>query len=91
MYRTSGIGISIVLIAAGAVLAWAVDAEVQGVDLTAVGVILFIVGLVGLIVSLLISAAPRTHVRDTTVVDRDPAADPHAGRTSRVERERIDY
>lgn len=85
MVKTSGIGISIVLIAAGAVLAWAVDASVDGVDLNAVGVILFIVGLVGLVVSLLITTAPRTHTRDT-VIDRGPGV----GGTS-VDRERIDY
>lgn len=85
MYRTSGIGISIVLIAAGAVLAWAVDASVDGVDLNAVGVILFIVGLVGLVVSLLLTATPRTHTRDT-VIDRGPVVD----RGTTVERERVE-
>ena len=39
-----GISLSILLIAAGAVLAWAVGAEVSGVDITAVGVILLVVG-----------------------------------------------
>lgn len=32
-----GIGISLLLIAAGAVLIWAVDVSVHGVDLTTVG------------------------------------------------------
>ena len=35
-----GISLSILLIAAGAVLAWAVNAEVSGIDITMVGVIL---------------------------------------------------
>ena len=35
-----GISLSILLIAAGAVLAWAVNAEVSGVDIQLVGVIL---------------------------------------------------
>lgn len=47
-----GISLSILLVAAGAVLTWAVSAEVSGLDITAVGVILMVVGLVGLVVSL---------------------------------------
>ena len=47
-----GISLSILLIAVGAVLAWAVTAEVSGVDITAVGIILLIVGIIGLLVSL---------------------------------------
>jgi Domain of unknown function (DUF6458) len=47
-----GISLSILLLAVGAVLAWAVSAEVSGVDINAVGVILMIVGAIGLLVSL---------------------------------------
>ena len=47
-----GISLSILLVAVGAVLTWAVSAEVSGVDLTAVGVILMIVGALGLVLSL---------------------------------------
>ena len=47
-----GISLSILLIAVGAVLAWAVNAEVSGVDITAVGIILLVVGIIGLLVSL---------------------------------------
>jgi hypothetical protein len=47
-----GISLSILLIAAGAVLAWAVDAEVSGIDIQAAGVILVVVGALGLVVSL---------------------------------------
>jgi hypothetical protein len=47
-----GIGVSLILAAAGAVLIWAVDAEVSGLDLTVVGVILLIVGIVGALLSL---------------------------------------
>lgn len=46
-----GISLSILLIAIGAVLAWAVSAEVQGVDIQVVGVILLIVGIIGLLLS----------------------------------------
>ena len=47
-----GISLSILLLAVGAVLAWAVSAEVSGMDINAVGVILMIVGAIGLLVSL---------------------------------------
>ena len=48
-----GIGVSIILIAVGAILVWAVDAEVSGVDITAVGWILLIVGAVGALLSMI--------------------------------------
>jgi hypothetical protein len=47
-----GVGVSLILIAAGAILTWAVETTVQGVDINAVGVILMVVGLVGLVLSL---------------------------------------
>ena len=47
-----GISLSILLIAAGAVLAWAVDAEVSGIDLQVAGIILVVVGVIGLVASL---------------------------------------
>jgi hypothetical protein len=47
-----GISLSLILIAAGAVLTWAVDATVSGVDIHAVGVILLVVGVVGFVTSL---------------------------------------
>ena len=69
-----GIGVSLILIAVGAILTWAVTATVSGIDLTVVGVILMIVGGVGLILSMLFWSswggfhATRT---DTTVVRDD--------------------
>ena len=48
-----GIGVSLILIAVGAILTWAVNATVSGVDINAVGVILMIVGAVGLLLSLM--------------------------------------
>jgi hypothetical protein len=47
-----GIGVSLILAAVGAVLIWAVDAQVSGLDLTTVGVILLIVGIAGALLSL---------------------------------------
>ena len=47
------IGTSIVLIAAGAILKYAVNADVDAIDLQVVGTILMIVGILGLAISLL--------------------------------------
>ena len=47
-----GLGVSLILVAVGAILTWAVSAEVSGVDLQVVGVILMVVGLAGFLVSL---------------------------------------
>jgi hypothetical protein len=47
------IGTSIVLIAAGAILKYAVTVDVDAVDLQVVGTILMIVGILGLAISLL--------------------------------------
>ena len=52
-----GIGISILLAAAGAVLIWAVHVTVRGVDLVTVGWVLLIVGAVGALVALLVGSA----------------------------------
>ena len=48
-----GIGVSLLLIAVGAILAFAVDYTVQGVDIYVVGGILMAVGALGLLMSLL--------------------------------------
>jgi len=42
-----GISLSIFMIAVGAVLAWAVDAEVSGIDIQVAGIILVVVGMIG--------------------------------------------
>ena len=47
-----GISASLLLIAAGAVLTWAVEAETSGIDINTVGVILMVVGAAGLLLSL---------------------------------------
>ena len=48
-----GIGVSLILIAVGAILTWAVTATVSGVDINTVGVILMVIGLAGLVISLM--------------------------------------
>ncbi len=69
-----GIGASLFLIAVGAILKWAVEAEVAGVDLQTVGLILLIVGILGLILSLLFwsSFSPRRRRQETVVRDERP-------------------
>lgn len=54
-----GIGASIVLIALGAILAFAVDAQVAGIDIQAVGWILMGAGVLGLLMTLLVFAPRR--------------------------------
>jgi hypothetical protein len=68
-----GIGVSVFLIAVGAILTWAVDVTTNGIDLDTVGVILMVVGALGLLMSMLFwsSFAPfgsGTH-RETVVRD----------------------
>lgn len=48
-----GIGVSVFLLAVGAILAFAVDFEVSGLDINTIGVILMIVGALGLLISAL--------------------------------------
>jgi len=47
-----GLGVSIFLIAIGAILYWAVNADVSGLEISTVGLILMIVGIIGLLISL---------------------------------------
>jgi hypothetical protein len=51
--RVPSVGLSLFLIAVGAILRYAVTATVEGISLTTVGLILIIVGVLGLAISLL--------------------------------------
>jgi hypothetical protein len=67
-----GIGVSLLLIAAGAILVWAVDVTVSGVSLVAVGWILLGVGALGLVLSMIFWsswAGPGYFTRRERVVD----------------------
>jgi hypothetical protein len=69
-----GIGASLFLVALGAILAWAVDAEIAGLDIQTVGIILLVVGVIGLVLSMLFwsSFAPFRRTEDRTVIrDRE--------------------
>jgi hypothetical protein len=72
-------GTSLLLIAVGAILRYAVTASVSGVSLTTVGLILMIVGAAGLVLSLfyMLAWSPRRGgvVRDR-VIEREPYEDP---------------
>jgi len=71
-----GLGVSIFLIALGAILAFAVDYTVSGLDLSTIGFILMVVGVIGLITSLFLfgpRATGRRTVVDDSYVDEDPA------------------
>ena len=50
------IGTSIVLIAVGAILKYAVSVDTEGFNLNTIGVILMVVGIVGLLISLLMGS-----------------------------------
>lgn len=68
-------GTSILLIAIGAILRYAVTATVSGVSLQTVGLILMIVGILGLVLSLFYALAwspRRGRAVRGGVVERDP-------------------
>jgi amino acid transporter len=69
-----GIGTSIFLIAVGAILRFAVTADISGLELSTVGVILMVVGVLGLLLSIL------TMTLWADRVDRSVARDPYADR-----------
>ena len=71
-----GTGVSLILIAVGAILTWAVTATVGGLNINTVGIILMVVGIAGLILSLMfwsswggVGAGAGSRHRTTTVVD----------------------
>ncbi len=65
------IGGSLLLIAIGAILKWAITADVSGVNLDVIGIILMIIGAVGFVISLVLMASRRR----SDVIHRGVAAD----------------
>jgi hypothetical protein len=49
-----GLAVSLILVAAGAILAWGITDEPEGLNLDAIGVILIVIGIVGFVLSLLL-------------------------------------
>ncbi len=64
-----GIGVSVFLLAVGAILAFAVNASVPNANLDTIGIILMIAGGLGLLVSLALATSRRGAVVEETVVD----------------------
>ena len=57
------LGVSLFLIAVGAILHWAVTATVSGIDIQVVGTILMIVGVLGFLISLALYFSSRNSDR----------------------------
>ena len=72
-----GIGVSLILIAVGAILTWAVSADVSGVDLQTVGVILMVVGAVGALLSLVVGSGAEKRPSCATANGSSSADPPH--------------
>jgi hypothetical protein len=71
--QSMGIGVSLILVAAGAILTWAVSATVSGLNIHTVGVILMVVGAIGLLLSLMFwSSWGGFGSRSATVVEDGP-------------------
>jgi hypothetical protein len=72
-----GLGVSIFLIAVGAILTWAVNTSVSGLELNTIGVILMVVGILGLVLSMIFWSSWGGFAHDggrrrTTYVDDGP-------------------
>lgn len=75
-----GIGVSIFLIAVGAILAFAVNAQANGIDIQTVGWIVLAVGVMGLVLSMIFwsrwAEPGRFTSRRRAYVEEGPAAPP---------------
>jgi hypothetical protein len=67
-----GIGTSLFLLAAGAILTYAVDVQTDGFNLNTIGVILMIVGAIGVLLSLVFWGSWGGFHRRDVVVDGAP-------------------
>lgn len=67
-----GIGVSVFLLALGAILAFAVDYSVSGLDINVVGIILMVAGGIGLLLTMLVfGRRDRGGVAEERVVTRE--------------------
>ena len=66
-----GTGVSIFLIAVGAILTFALEASAEGINLNTVGIILMIVGVLGLLFTLLVWNTPARRESRTVIRDRE--------------------
>ena len=65
------IGTSLFLIAVGAILYFAVNADISGLEISTIGIILMIVGVIGLVISLFFLASARRAPAEGRTVYRD--------------------
>lgn len=70
------IGVSLFLIAVGAILTWAITKQFSGINLHVVGVILLLIGIVGLVIDFVVWQVRRnrtvvTRTNGVTYVDSD--------------------
>ena len=67
-----GIGVSVFLLAIGAILAFAVNASVSGLDINVIGFILMVAGAIGLLMTMLVfGRRDRGVVAEDRVVTRE--------------------
>jgi len=66
-----GIGVSVFLLAVGAILTFAVNASISGLDINVVGIILMICGAIGLLLTMLVFGRDRTTADTTVTRERD--------------------
>ena len=89
------LGVSLLLVAAGAILIWGVTGEASGIDVDAIGVILIVVGIVGFILSLVFwdrwGAGMPGGTRRVTRVEGAPVRTVEAPRTTVVEEQVEEY
>ena len=65
-------GMSLFFIAVGAILTFAVDTSVSGVDLDTIGVILMVIGLLGMLFSLVLWDSWTPRHREDLLIDDEP-------------------
>ena len=66
-----GIGVSLFLLAAGAILTFAVEASADGVNLDTIGIILMVVGGLGLLLFLTVWGSWGPNRREDRIVTRE--------------------
>ena len=73
------IGVALLLIAVGAVLKWAVTAQISGFDIQTAGTVILIVGVIGLVLSIMYTfwwERERGYADETAVRRRGPGGPP---------------
>lgn len=82
-----GIGSSIFLLAVGAILAFAVDATVAGLDIHLIGWVLMAAGVLGLVLTMFLLSPRRRRTVTEQVVPGAPVAAAPSSATQRVVRD----